>query len=73
MTHFSGESSLLRNEPQYPTKGYAPHSGREGETATEGDRGGGGCCGEGDLGVGEGPGGGGVGGGGEVSPLDPTS
>ena len=23
-----GESSLLRNEPQYPTKGYAPHSGR---------------------------------------------
>ena len=23
-----GKGSLLRNEPQYPTKGYAPHSGR---------------------------------------------
>ena len=22
------ESSLLRNKPQYPTKGHAPHSGR---------------------------------------------
>ena len=25
---FFGKGSLLRNEPQYPTKGYAPHSGR---------------------------------------------
>ena len=25
-----GKGSLLRNEPQYPTKGYAPHSGRGG-------------------------------------------
>ena len=24
---FFGKGSLLRNEPQYPTKGYAPHSG----------------------------------------------
>ena len=35
------------------------HTAAERETATEGDRGGEGCCGEGDLGVGEGPGGGG--------------
>ena len=25
-----GKGSLLRNEPQYPTRGYAPHSGRGG-------------------------------------------
>ena len=33
---FFGKGSLLRNEPQYPTRGYAPHSGRGGETATKG-------------------------------------
>ena len=27
---FFGKGSLLRNEPQYPTTGYAPHSGRGG-------------------------------------------
>ena len=34
---FFGKGSLLRNEPQYPTKGYAPHSGRGGmlHTAAE--------------------------------------
>ena len=26
-----GKGDLLRNEPQYPTKGYAPHSGRGGD------------------------------------------
>ena len=31
-----GESSLLRNEPQYPTKGYCMlHTAAERETATE--------------------------------------
>ena len=43
---FFGKGSLLRNEPQYPTKGYAPHSGRgfparrvrdEGATSPGGD------------------------------------
>ena len=32
-----GKGSLLRNEPQYPTKGYAPHSGRGGEPRPGGD------------------------------------
>ena len=27
---YFGKGSFLRNEPQYPTKGYAPHSGRGG-------------------------------------------
>ena len=32
------EGSLLRNEPQYPTRGYAPHSGRGGNHAFVRDR-----------------------------------
>ena len=45
-----GKGSLLRNEPQYPTKGYAPHSGRGGnhdQGRQRGDEG----VGEGDLGL----------------------
>ena len=43
---FLAKVSLLRNEPQYPTRGgYMLHTAAEGETATEGDRGGEGCWG----------------------------
>ena len=34
---FFCESSLLRNKPQYPTKGHVLHTAAEGGTATEGD------------------------------------
>ena len=29
-----GKGDLLRNEPQYPTKGYAPHSGRAAKSSS---------------------------------------